>query len=137
MCFFIVDFLIALITDATAFLTKRLIIYSLFGLDGGVSVTVSVFDYQAVSFHKQLQGYEVDPRMVVATGINPKLIEGGWQRWSEDDMAGVSSLPAKVVGDNEKKKSPASKPTSNVVINKEPRAPASTKYPSTALVQSL
>ncbi|KAL0740378.1 hypothetical protein Bca4012_081891 [Brassica carinata] len=43
-------------------------------------------------------------------------------------MAGISSLPSKViVGDNEKEKSPASETTSSGVINKKTSGPASTK----------
>ncbi|CAN6898712.1 unnamed protein product [Brassica oleracea var. botrytis] len=47
-------------------------------LDSGVSVTMSVFDSQAVSFHikKKIEGYKADSRVVVATCINPKLIGG-------------------------------------------------------------
>ncbi|KAH0879971.1 hypothetical protein HID58_067365, partial [Brassica napus] len=45
--------------------------------NSGVSVTMmSVFDSHAVSFHKQLEGYKVDPRVVVPTCINLKLIGG-------------------------------------------------------------
>ncbi|KAF2532348.1 hypothetical protein F2Q70_00031376 [Brassica cretica] len=45
--------------------------------NSGVSVTMmSVFDSHAVSFHKQLEGYKVESRVVVPTCINLKLIGG-------------------------------------------------------------
>ncbi|CAN6875176.1 unnamed protein product [Brassica oleracea] len=45
--------------------------------NSGVSVTMmSVFDSHALSFHKQLEGYKVESRVVVPTCINLKLIGG-------------------------------------------------------------
>ncbi|CAN7059486.1 unnamed protein product [Brassica rapa subsp. trilocularis] len=39
-----------------------------------VPLTMSFFDRQAVKFHKQLEAIRGgDPRVVVATGINPKF----------------------------------------------------------------
>ncbi|KAL0760882.1 hypothetical protein Bca101_077032 [Brassica carinata] len=38
--------------------------------------TLRVFDSHAVSFHKQLEGYKVESRVVVPTCINLKLIGG-------------------------------------------------------------
>ncbi|CAN6928547.1 unnamed protein product [Brassica oleracea] len=40
------------------------------------TVTLSLFDSQAVSFHKQLGELCGDPKVIVATNINPKLIGG-------------------------------------------------------------
>ena len=41
-----------------------------------VSVTLSLFDCQAVLFHKKLEGMRDDPKVIVATNINPKMIGG-------------------------------------------------------------
>ncbi|KAL0724464.1 hypothetical protein Bca4012_039063 [Brassica carinata] len=41
-----------------------------------VSVTLSLFDCQAVSFHKKLEGMRDDPKLIVATNINPKMVGG-------------------------------------------------------------
>ncbi|KAF2565680.1 hypothetical protein F2Q68_00024907 [Brassica cretica] len=41
-----------------------------------VSVTLSLFDAQAVSFHQKLEGMRVDPKVIVATNINPKMVGG-------------------------------------------------------------
>ncbi|KAH0872984.1 hypothetical protein HID58_070346 [Brassica napus] len=43
---------------------------------GDETVTLSLFDSQAVSFHKQLGELCGDPKVIVATNINPKLIGG-------------------------------------------------------------
>ncbi|KAF2542424.1 hypothetical protein F2Q68_00031160 [Brassica cretica] len=40
------------------------------------SVTLSLFDCQAVSFHKKLESMRDDPNVVVDTNINPKMIGG-------------------------------------------------------------
>ncbi|CAN6977247.1 unnamed protein product [Brassica rapa subsp. trilocularis] len=41
-----------------------------------VSVTLSLFDAQAVSFHQKLGGMRGDPKVIVATSINPKMVGG-------------------------------------------------------------
>jgi len=41
-----------------------------------VSVTLSLFDAQAVSFHQKLGGMRSDPKVIVATSINPKMVGG-------------------------------------------------------------
>lgn len=41
-----------------------------------VSVTLSLFDAQAVSFHQKLGGMHDDPKVIVATSINPKMVGG-------------------------------------------------------------
>ncbi|CAN7012574.1 unnamed protein product [Brassica oleracea var. botrytis] len=38
-----------------------------------ISVTLSLIDSQDVSFHKKLEGFLGDPRVVVAISINPKM----------------------------------------------------------------
>ena len=38
-------------------------------------VTLSIFDAQAVAFHK-LEGMCVDSKAIVATNINPKMVGG-------------------------------------------------------------
>ncbi|CAF1861071.1 unnamed protein product [Brassica oleracea var. botrytis] len=40
------------------------------------SVTLSLFDCQTVSFHKKLESMRDDPKVVVDTNINPKMIGG-------------------------------------------------------------
>ncbi|KAF8117700.1 hypothetical protein N665_0008s0054 [Sinapis alba] len=45
-------------------------------LDNDDMVTLSLFDAQAVSFHKKLDGMRVDPKVIVATNINPKMVGG-------------------------------------------------------------
>ena len=40
------------------------------------SVTLSLFDCQAVSFHKKIESMRDDPKVVVDTNINPKMIGG-------------------------------------------------------------
>ncbi|CAH8356247.1 unnamed protein product [Eruca vesicaria subsp. sativa] len=37
---------------------------------------MSLFDSQAVSIHKQLERMVVDPRVIVATSVNPKMVGG-------------------------------------------------------------
>ncbi|KAL0864280.1 hypothetical protein Bca101_043398 [Brassica carinata] len=44
-------------------------------MENGTSVTMSLFDAQAVSIHNQLEMLG-DPRVVVATSINPKMVGG-------------------------------------------------------------
>ena len=41
-----------------------------------MSVTMSLFDAQAVKIHNQLENMGVDPRVVVATSVNPKMVGG-------------------------------------------------------------
>ncbi|CAN7076992.1 unnamed protein product [Brassica oleracea var. botrytis] len=43
-------------------------------LENDVSVTLSLFDAQAVSFHQKLGGMRSDPKVIVATSINPKMV---------------------------------------------------------------
>ncbi|KAG2267121.1 hypothetical protein Bca52824_074200 [Brassica carinata] len=45
-------------------------------LENDVSVTLSLFDAQAVSFHQKLGGMRGDPKVIVATSINPKMVRG-------------------------------------------------------------
>ncbi|KAH0886813.1 hypothetical protein HID58_062909 [Brassica napus] len=45
-------------------------------LKNDVSVTLSLFDAQAVSFHQKLGGMRGDPKVIVATSINPKMVGG-------------------------------------------------------------
>lgn len=40
------------------------------------TVTLSFFDAQAVAFHKQLKTMRVDPKVMVITSINPKIVGG-------------------------------------------------------------
>lgn len=44
-------------------------------LGNDVSVTMSLFDSQAVSFHNKLEVFQVDPRVVVVTSIH-KIVRG-------------------------------------------------------------
>ncbi|KAF3484967.1 hypothetical protein F2Q69_00052070 [Brassica cretica] len=43
-------------------------------LENDLSVTLSLFDAQAVSFHQKLGGMRSDPKVIVATSINPKMV---------------------------------------------------------------
>ncbi|KAH0909213.1 hypothetical protein HID58_001538, partial [Brassica napus] len=45
-------------------------------LDSDETVTLSFFDAQAVAFHKQLETMRVDPKVMVITSINPKIVGG-------------------------------------------------------------
>ncbi|XP_056856656.1 uncharacterized protein LOC130512459 isoform X3 [Raphanus sativus] len=45
-------------------------------LDSDDTVTLSLFDSQAVAFHMQLESMRDDPKVIVATSINPKLVGG-------------------------------------------------------------
>ncbi|CAN6860940.1 unnamed protein product [Brassica oleracea] len=45
-------------------------------LESDETVTLSFFDSQAVSFHKQLEAMSVDPNVMVVTSINPKIVGG-------------------------------------------------------------
>ncbi|CAN7017822.1 unnamed protein product, partial [Brassica oleracea var. botrytis] len=40
------------------------------------TVCVSLFDSLALAFHSKLGGYGREPRFVLATGINPKMVAG-------------------------------------------------------------
>ncbi|KAJ4912449.1 Uncharacterized protein Rs2_07070 [Raphanus sativus] len=48
-------------------------------MDNDMSVTMSLFDSQVVKRHNQLEMKRGDPRVVVATSVNPKIV-GGWSR---------------------------------------------------------
>ncbi|KAF8082784.1 hypothetical protein N665_0808s0020 [Sinapis alba] len=45
-------------------------------MDTGVSVTLSMFDAHAVSLHKRLDSMSNDPRVIVSTSLNPKIVGG-------------------------------------------------------------
>ncbi|CAF1697841.1 unnamed protein product [Brassica napus] len=45
-------------------------------MDNDVSVTMSMFDSQPVKLHNQLESMGGDPRVLVATSINPKIVGG-------------------------------------------------------------
>ncbi|KAF3538300.1 hypothetical protein F2Q69_00024179 [Brassica cretica] len=45
-------------------------------MENDTSVTMSLFDGQAVKIHNQLEQMGVDPRVVVATSVNPKMVGG-------------------------------------------------------------
>ncbi|KAF8049881.1 hypothetical protein N665_2102s0004 [Sinapis alba] len=45
-------------------------------MDTGVSVTLSMFDAHAVSLHTRLESMSSDPRVIVATSLNPKIVGG-------------------------------------------------------------
>lgn len=45
-------------------------------LDGDAKVCVSLFDSLALGFHSKLDGYGREPRIVVVTAINPKIVSG-------------------------------------------------------------
>ncbi|KAL0690081.1 hypothetical protein Bca4012_089759 [Brassica carinata] len=45
-------------------------------MDSNDTVTLSLFYSQAVAFHKQLEAMRVDPKVIVATSINPKMVGG-------------------------------------------------------------
>ncbi|XP_013633187.1 PREDICTED: uncharacterized protein LOC106338849 [Brassica oleracea var. oleracea] len=45
-------------------------------LDSDETVTLSFFDSQAVAFHIQLEAMRVDPKVMVVTSINPKIVRG-------------------------------------------------------------
>ncbi|CAN7118990.1 unnamed protein product [Brassica rapa subsp. narinosa] len=45
-------------------------------LDNDVSITLSMFDVQAVAFHQKLGGMRGDLKVIVATSINPKMVGG-------------------------------------------------------------
>ncbi|XP_013614348.1 PREDICTED: uncharacterized protein LOC106320521 isoform X4 [Brassica oleracea var. oleracea] len=46
-------------------------------LDNDTKVILSLFDSQAVSFHKKPEDMNGDPMVIVATSINPKMVGGG------------------------------------------------------------
>ncbi|KAL0797217.1 hypothetical protein Bca101_068594 [Brassica carinata] len=45
-------------------------------VDGDVNVCVSLFDSLALAFHTKLDGYGREPKIVIVTGINPKVVLG-------------------------------------------------------------
>ncbi|WZZ42742.1 hypothetical protein YC2023_039001 [Brassica napus] len=45
-------------------------------LQSGESVCVSLFDYMALAFHTKFDSYGKEPRIVLATGLNPKIVGG-------------------------------------------------------------
>lgn len=46
-------------------------------VDNDVSVTLSLFDSpHAVSLHSRLEAMCVDPRVIIATSLNPKMVGG-------------------------------------------------------------
>ncbi|XP_048604218.1 uncharacterized protein LOC125581962 [Brassica napus] len=45
-------------------------------MENDVSVTLSLFDSQVVALHKNLEDMHVDPKVIVATNINPKMVGG-------------------------------------------------------------
>ncbi|CAN7048494.1 unnamed protein product [Brassica rapa subsp. trilocularis] len=45
-------------------------------VESDVNVCVSLFDSLAVAFHTKLDGYGREPRIVIITGINPKIVLG-------------------------------------------------------------
>lgn len=54
-------------------MTFSLASYGTFKIDSNISVTLSLIDSQDVSFHKKLEGFLGDPRVVVASSINPNM----------------------------------------------------------------
>lgn len=54
-------------------MTFSLASYGTIKIDSNISVTLSLIDSQDVSFHKKLEGFLGDPRVVVAISINPKM----------------------------------------------------------------
>lgn len=49
---------------------------AIFDLCSDDTVTLSLFDSQAVALHMQLESMRDDPKVIVATSINPKLVGG-------------------------------------------------------------
>ncbi|KAF8094782.1 hypothetical protein N665_0353s0013 [Sinapis alba] len=45
-------------------------------LDSDETVTLSLFDSQAIAFHTQLEPMRIDPTVIVASSINPKMVGG-------------------------------------------------------------
>ncbi|KAJ4912503.1 OB-fold-like protein [Raphanus sativus] len=45
-------------------------------LESGDSVCVSMFDSKALEFHAKFDSYGKEPRVIVATSVNPKLVGG-------------------------------------------------------------
>lgn len=45
--------------------------------DNDNPVILSLFDNQAIDFHRRLDSMRVDPRVIVATNINPRTV-GDW-----------------------------------------------------------
>lgn len=48
----------------------------LYYIGSDVSVTLSLFDSHAVSLHSRLEAMCVDPRVIIATSLNPKMVGG-------------------------------------------------------------
>ena len=51
-------------------------LWFLFFFRRDVNVPVSMFDYLALAFHKKIDSYEKEPKIVLATNINPKIVGG-------------------------------------------------------------
>ncbi|CAN6842248.1 unnamed protein product [Brassica oleracea] len=49
-------------------------------MDNDTSVTMSLFDAQAAKIHNQLEQMGVDPRVFVATSVNPKIVGDAGER---------------------------------------------------------
>ncbi|KAF8088665.1 hypothetical protein N665_0532s0028 [Sinapis alba] len=45
-------------------------------LESGVNICVSVFDSMALAFHRKFDSYGKEPRIVLATSVNPKIVGG-------------------------------------------------------------
>lgn len=39
-------------------------------------VILSLFDSQAITFHRRLESMSADPKVIVATNINPRMVGG-------------------------------------------------------------
>ncbi|KAF3544634.1 hypothetical protein DY000_02010697 [Brassica cretica] len=57
-------------------------------LDNDTKVILSLFDAQAVSFHKKLEDMNGDPMVIVATSINPKMVGGTHIYFDKETTAG-------------------------------------------------
>ncbi|CDY13517.1 BnaA03g52350D [Brassica napus] len=66
-------FLVVTVSDTPADKNRVMVTVK---LENDVSVTLSLFDAQAVSFHQKLGGMRGDPKVIVATSINPKMVGG-------------------------------------------------------------
>nr|VDD53275.1 unnamed protein product [Brassica oleracea] len=60
-------------------------------MDNDVSVTMSMFDSQPVKLHNKLESMGGDPRVLVATSINPKIVGGTRIYFDEETIAGETS----------------------------------------------
>lgn len=63
--FIVIDYTNALMSDFLTFVICR-----------DVNVCVSMFDSLAFAFHSKFDGYGREPKIVVVTGINPKIVSG-------------------------------------------------------------